>query len=57
MIMGKKMRKMKEKNIPFGIIFITGYAEEDLTDYLDQITHIVTKPFSIDSLADGINCI
>ena len=39
------------------IIFITGYAEEDLTDYLDQITHIVTKPFSIDSLADGINCI
>ena len=37
------------------VVFITGYAEEDLTEYLDDITHIVTKPFSISSLDEGLS--
>ena len=36
------------------VVFITGYAEEDLTEYLDDITQIVTKPFSISSLDEGL---
>lgn len=33
------------------IAFITGFAEEDLTDFLDQNTWIVSKPFTIGALA------
>ena len=47
-------RRLREQAPKQKIIFITGYAEEDLTDVLDEITWIVSKPFSLSALADAV---
>ena len=36
------------------VAFITGYAKEDLTEFLDADTWVIAKPFTIESLASAI---
>lgn len=36
------------------VVFITGYAEQDLTQLLDQYTSIIPKPFTIRALASAL---
>ena len=47
-------RQIRETDTTQNIVFITGYAEDDLTDYLGEHTWIITKPFSIDALSEAL---
>lgn len=52
---GVEVYRRVRKHLPEQkIVFITGYAQEDLTDLLDSNTWVVSKPFSIDSLAAAV---
>ena len=45
---------IRERTPSQPIAFISGYAEEDLSEHLDGYTHVVPKPFSIATLTDVI---
>ena len=47
-------RRVREHIPEQKIVFITGYAQEDLTEVLDDNTWIVSKPFTIDSLSAAV---
>ena len=47
-------RELRQTDAQQKVVFITGYAEDDLSDYLGERTSIVTKPFSIDALSEAL---